>query len=285
MEKTLIADSGSTKTDWVVADRAHGCSVVSATFTSHGLNPRVLSASEIEKEMRRVSSVCGGSFDRIRFFGAGVGDQEMADIIERCLGSVFQCDDVKAFSDMAGAAVAVLGKSPGVACIMGTGSNSCHYDGNGIDMKTASLGYLIDDNGGGVAFGRRLLRDVFKKVAPADICEEFHRRYSLSVSDVVARIYKGAAPNRWMAEFMPFVSELRKHPYMEKMINSQLDLFFDLEFAVYPDIILKQEGIGFAGSVAYSLSDEIASGLERRGWSLRDIVAKPMDNLKYLTII
>ena len=180
---------------------------------------------------------------------------------------------------MAGAAMAVLGDRRGIACIMGTGSNSCHYDGTAIDRKSASLGYLLDDEGGGVAYCRRLLADVFKKIAPEDIIEDFNAKYDLTVSDVVNHLYRQPSPNRWISGFMPFLVEHLSHPYVQALVDSQTERFFDREFASYSDAELKEEGIGFAGTVAELLRPAIESAVLKRGWKLRSVIGKPLDSL------
>ncbi len=279
VKKILIADSGSTKTDWVKLSTDDNNPIEYETFACHGLNPVIIDSSEIAKELDNVRVHFGNQFDSIRFYGAGVGNPQMVKKIEECLANSFDCKDIKADSDMAGAAKAVLGNQPGIACIMGTGSNSCHYNGEKTDRKTASLGYILDDNGGGVAFGRRLLSDVFKNYAPEEIRNAFHERYRLTVPDVIENIYRKPASNRWIAGFMPFVIEHRHHPYMATMIAIQLQLFLDREFVTYTEKELKEEGIGFVGSVATLLSRDLQDNLECRGWKLRGIMAKPLDAL------
>ena len=162
---------------------------------------------------------------------------------------------------------------------MGTGSNSCHYDGEAIDRKSASLGYLLDDEGGGVAFCRRLLADVYKNIAPQDIIDVFEERYSLSVSDVVNNLYRKPSPNRWISGFMPFIVDNMTHPYIQSLVKSQTERFFDREFCSYTDYQLKEEGIGFIGSVADELKETIAATMQERGWRLRNIVRRPLDSL------
>lgn len=277
MKKILIADSGSTKTDWVKLTEGECSTLESETFTCGGLNPVLLDGMQITTELQKVRFRLGADFDKIRFYGAGVGNPQMADKIEKCLSDIFKCPDIKADSDMAGAAIALLGNTPGVACIMGTGSNSCHYDGKKIDKKRPSLGFILDDNGGGVAFGRKLLADIFKGIAPAEIRDAFHEKYQLTVPDVIDHLYRQPAPNRWLAGFMPFIIEHKRHPYMSVMIAVQLEYFFDREFMAYSEHELKEEGIGFTGSVAGFLTDEIHRNLDARGWKIRDIVARPLE--------
>lgn len=277
--RKLIADSGSTKTDWVKIIENDDSIPKFEAYSCRGLNPHFLSSEEIETELENVSNALGDSFDHIDFYGAGVGNPEMASVIKKCISHKFDCPMVRVDSDMAGAAQAVLGSTPGIACIMGTGSNSCHYDGCEIDRKTTSLGYIYDDCGGGVSFGRRLLGDIYKGMAPSDIEESFCQRYGLTVADVLDHTYRHPSANKWIAGFMPFIIEHRSNPYIADLIKTQIQLFFDREFHSYADNELKEEGIGFVGSVAYMLLDEISEELKSRGWKLRRILRKPLDNL------
>lgn len=277
--KILIADAGATKTDWVrlSLDDSSDCKVES--YSGIGISPLHHDADMIEEELRLVRASLGESFDKIRFFGAGIGSPVIAGKMEAILSEMFSCRNIKADSDMSGAARAVLGDTPGIACIMGTGSNSCHYDGRAIDRKSASLGYLLDDEGGAVAYCRWMLSDVFKRIAPDDIVEKFNLKYGLSVSEVVDHLYRRPSPNRWIAGFMPFLIENLAHPYVKALVKSQTEVFFNREFMSYTDKELKDEGIGFVGSVADVLKAFIEEEMGKRGWKLRQIVRNPIDAL------
>ena len=282
--KILIADAGATKTDWVslvIPDKTefhNGASNVES-YTGLGISPLHHDTDMIEEELRLVRASLGDSFDVIRFYGAGIGSPVIAGKMEAILSEFFSCRDIKADSDMAGAARALMGDTSGIVCIMGTGSNSCHYNGFEIDRKSASLGYLLDDEGGGVAYCSRLLSDVFKKIAPDDLIDKFDARYHLSVSEVVENLYRRTSPNRWIAGFMPFIVENFSHPYIKRLVDSQTEFFFDREFRSYTDSQLKEEGIGFVGSVADELRVSIEEAVNRRGWKLRGIVRTPIDSL------
>ncbi|MDE6561919.1 MAG: hypothetical protein K2K75_11105 [Muribaculaceae bacterium] len=276
--KILIADAGATKTDWVKLTLGHSGSE-EEFHTGIGISPLHNDTDMIEEELRLVRAALGETFDKICFFGAGIGSPLIAGKMEAILSEMFSCRDIKADSDMAGAAKALLGSESGIVCIMGTGSNSCHYNGEEIDRKSASLGYLLDDEGGGVSFCRRLIADVYKKIAPKDIIEEFEKKYSLSVSEVVNNLYRKPSPNRWISGFMPFIVDNLNHPYIRSLVESQIDIFFDREFCSYPEAELKEEGIGFVGSVAVELKSFIEAAMDRRGWKLREIVRRPLDSL------
>lgn len=277
--KILLADAGATKTDWVKLTLGTSSGHEEEYHTGIGISPLHNDTDMIEEELRLVRAALGETFDKIRFYGAGIGSPLIAGKMEAILSEMFSCKDIKADSDMAGAAKALLGSDPGIACIMGTGSNSCHYDGKEIDIKTASLGYLLDDEGGGIAFSRRLLADIYKGIAPDDIIEDFYRKYSLSVSDVVNHLYRQPSPNRWIAGFMPYITDNLSHPYIHSLVESQAERFFDREFVNYTEAQRREEGIGFVGSVADALKDIIEPAMQRRGWKLRGILKKPLDNL------
>ena len=278
--KILIADAGATKTDWVMLSSDSDYSEwAEERYTGVGISPLHHDTDMIEEELRLVRASLGDCFDKIRFYGAGIGTPLIAGKMEAILSEMFSSSDIKADSDMAAAATAVLGDNPGVACIMGTGSNSCHYDGKGIDRKSASLGYLLDDEGGGVAYSRRLLSDVFKGLAPKDVIDMFEGTYGLSVSEVVMHLYRRPMPNRWIAGFMPFIVEHASHPYVMQLIESQTERFFNREFASYPDKVLCEQGIGFIGSVADVLSPFVEKEMKKRGWRLRSIERQPLDSL------
>ncbi len=277
--KILLADAGATKTDWVKLTLGNKSGNEEEYYTGIGISPLHNDTDMIEEELRLVRASLGDSFDKIRFFGAGIGSPVIAGKMESILSEMFSCRDIKAESDMAGAAMALLGNGPGITCIMGTGSNSCHYNGEMIDRKSASLGYLLDDEGGAVAFCRRLLADVYKDISPKDIIEEFNARYSLTVSDVVNNLYRKPSPNRWISSFMPFLIDHFAHPYIQSLLEKQTEYFFDREFVAYSERELTDEGIGFVGSVAYELKPIIEAAMLKRGWKLRAIVKKPLGSL------
>lgn len=277
----LIADSGATKTDWVrLTVDAFGERIVS--YSGPGLSPLHHSGSFIRSELRNVAETLGSSFDRIRFYGAGIGTPDLELQMTGILSSSFNAEDITATSDVLGAAKALYGQHPGIACIMGTGSSSCHYDGRRIDYRVPSLGYILDDDGGGVAFGRRLLADIYKQLAPAYIRDEFIGRYGLTKEGLIRHLYQEASPNRWMASFFPFIAEHMEDRYMSGLIESQIDRFLMREFSGYQKETLTEEGISFVGSVAQILQERIIKAVERRGWKMGIIIRKPIEKIHNL---
>lgn len=276
MKKILVADSGATKTDWVAVRIEEDGSRTSHAHTGPGISPLHHREDSIYSELRLVREELGAEFDQIRFYGAGLGTEAMRRKMVRCLADTFSCADIDAQGDMLGSARALLGDRPGVACIMGTGSNSCHYDGEKIDFQPSSLGYLLDDEGGGVAFGRRLLADLFKGMMSREVTDLFNARYNLSYEELIENLYRRQSPNRWIAQFTHFLIENQDLPEISSLIDDQLARFLDREFAAYPEDALKREGVAFAGSMAFLLQDRIRREFERRGWKLADVVRRPV---------
>lgn len=275
----LLADAGSTKTDWVRLTKNQHSASVDGTYSGPGISPVHDDSESICNKLLAVSDNLAKSFDRIRFYGTGVGAPLFVKKIEDCIASIFSCSDIKADSDMAAAAHAILGNRPGIACIMGTGSNSCHYDGKTIDRKSTSLGFILDDDGGGVAFGKRLLADIFKCIAPEDIRDKFFNRYNLQTADVIEHIYRQPYPNRWIAGFMPFITDNINDPYISCIVDSQIERFVEREFVKYSDSELKEEGVGFVGSIAVLFADRIRNEFNKRNWKIRKFTAKPITEL------
>lgn len=274
----LFADAGATKTLWLkVATNSDGTSI-SENYTGRPISPTFHDSAAIKEELQRVCSAVGGSFDKIRFYGTGIGSPSIISKMATLLSEVFECPDIVVDNDLVGAAHAALGSDPGIACIMGTGSNSCHFDGEKIDRKVASLGFILDDEGGGVAFGRRLLSDYFKCLTPSDISQGMKQNFNLTAEETVERLYKQTSPNRWIASFMPYIIENLSHPYMQSLVRNQVARFLDREFSQYPDSQLQEEGIGFVGSVAWLLQDILKEELQRRGWKLRNISKYGLSN-------
>lgn len=276
MKKILAADSGATKTDWIAVHIDVDGN--RRTFSYSGPGVSVLHHEEdmIHSELCLVREELGAEFDEIRFYGAGLGTDAMRRKMHHCLAEVFSCGDIEAQGDMLGAARALLSENPGVACIMGTGSNSCHFDGTRIDFQPPSLGYLLDDEGGGAAFGRRLLADLFKGILPEDVRNRFEAKYHLSYEELIENLYRKPSPNRWIAQFSQFLSANQDMPEISALIDSQIARFFDREFAAYPEETLKTEGVAFAGSIAYIFRDRIQQEFIRRGWKLGVITRRPV---------
>jgi len=210
----LVAESGSTKTQWcaVFPDR------IEVLENTPGINPVFLTGEEIEGIIRPVS---GGIdplvLDAVYFFGAGCASISTKEKIGKAIFSVFDVPEIIIDSDLIAACLSLAGNRPAIIGILGTGSNSCLWNGAEIEERTPSLGYILGDEGGGVSIGKQLVSDFLKKQMPVDLQVKFSETYDISVENVVERVYQLPLPNRYLAGFAPFVENNRMHNYCNKL--------------------------------------------------------------------
>ena len=280
MEKTdsyiLIADSGSTKTDWLL--KAEGTAVAVAMLHTQGINPihqsddvilgilrsELASAAIVAPHLAgrgpRQERSALPSLAAIRFYGAGVRpDQEQR--MEHLLRQVFpQCADVQARSDMLGAARALLGHQAGLACILGTGANSCLYDGERIVANTPALGYILGDEGSGAVLGRRFLNALYKGRLYEGAAEEFEQPMA----------------NRWLASLAEYVASRIAHPEVEQLVVENFRLFIRHNLQPYrrPDL-----PVSAVGSIAFFFRPQLQQAAQAEGYHLGKILRSPIDGL------
>ena len=272
----LIADSGSTKSDWVVL--GENKEVVLKTKTK-GINPQLLTASQIfeiidgNNDLKSVKE----NIDNVLFYGAGCGGEDSKLKIEKVLISFFLKAKVKIEEDLT-AAVHGTTSSPGVICILGTGSNCCYFDGKNIIIHQASLGYAIMDEGSGNFFGKQLLKSYFYNKMPLELHEKFKSNFNLSLESVLKSLYEDENPSAYLAGFARFLIENRSNNAMAKIINVGVFELFDNLIMCYSKE-LEQHPIHFVGSIAYYLQEDIKIEANKRGIKIGSFVKKPMDNL------
>ena len=282
----VIADSGSTKTTWRVVLRGH----LSFDVATAGINAvrddeatirqtvqRACAAIRDEFLEGRASSLASESSPTaIYFYGAGCLPAFTAPL-KRVLAEVFPMSECVVESDLLGAAHALYGKAEGIACILGTGSNSCLFDGQRIVQNVSPLGWILGDEGSGAVLGRRLVGDVLKGQLPETVCSVFLQRFGLQVSDIIEAVYRKAQPNRFLASLVPFLAEHRDVEAVHALLVGEFRRFFVRNVAAYSRRDLP---VGFVGSVAYHFSDELAEAAEAEGFVLGDILQSPMDRLE-----
>ena len=252
----IITDSGSTKTDWAFVSAKGDCTI----HSSAGCNPYFMTLSEIEALFSsvRLSMPQGEDISHIWFYGAGCTPGEKSAMVLRALAKVFgnECrTDVE--TDMLGAARALCGTCEGIACILGTGSNSCHYDGEKIIANTPPLGFILGDEGSGANLGKLFVGSVLKDQLSPAIKEEFLRHYG-PVGDIIDRVYRKPFPNRWLASLSPFICQHLGDPEVRQLVKGAFKDFFVRNIFNYCRPDLK---IGMIGSVAHhygSIITEVA---------------------------
>lgn len=282
---TLIADCGSTKTEWaIISDKAPDYAVI--TFRTSGFNAAVTPPEDIRHilESEVIPRLAGTAVSRICFYGAGCIGGEVDERLRGLLAQAVPDAEIEIAGDLLGAARALFGGRPGIACILGTGSNCGVYDGREITLNTPPMGYILGDEGSGAVLGRKLINIIFKHpgLLPADIIEDFNLTYNLSKADIIERVYRQPAANRFLASFCPFIRKHLSHPVINDLVATSFEEFL---LANLPAELLRPEDsraslpIGFVGSIAFHFSDILTEVCTRHGLSCPTILAAPLPAL------
>lgn len=269
----LIADSGSTKVDWrAIKDDG---SIVE--ISTEGINPVFITPEEIVKILsQKLLPVIGSGVKNVYFYGAGVVSPQLIATLSESFKKVFPESETFAASDVLAAARALCGHNPGIACIMGTGSNSCFYDGENIAKNVRAGGFILGDEASGGVLGKKLISDFIKGLLPAHIQAEFDKRYDLDYMKVVEKVYKQPMPSRFLASFAPFINEFIADPYMENLVNTSFDEFFKRNISQYD---YKNHTVNFVGSIAFYFKDKLVAAAERNGMKVGRVLKTPIEGL------
>ena len=271
----LIADSGSTKTDWCLMDG----NIVMKRIKTKGFNPFFETEKEIEYELSNalVPKIPRGTkIDAIHFFGAGC-TPEKAPIVARAL--MMQVSDearVEVCSDMVGAARALCGNEPGIVCILGTGSNSCEYDGKKIVKNVSPLGFILGDEGSGAVLGKILVGDLLKNQLGEELKEKFLTQYKLTTAEIIDRVYRQPFPNRFLASLQPFMEDNLDNEAIFYLVMEAFSHFIARNVMQYD---YQHLPVHFTGSVAYAYRKVLEKSAELTGIRLGIITNSPMEGL------
>lgn len=270
----LIADCGSTKTDWVLCE---GDDII-ARVRTQGLNPTHQESEEIFEILSAelTDEITAHKPQKIYFYGAGCAYETANNRMRHALEGIFATKEIEINSDLLAAARALCKHEEGIACILGTGSNSCLFDGEKIIDNTPSLGYILGDEGSGAHLGRQLISDCIKKQLPKKICDKFFEQYDLSVATILEKTYHSSLPNRWLASFTPFLSEHKLVPEINTMLKQCFKQFFQRNTMTYRRSWLP---IHIIGNIGIHFSEEIKETAESLGLSIGNIVDSPMNGL------
>lgn len=270
----LIADSGSTKTSWYISDEQGN----SKMFHSNGINPFFRDTSDIYNELTKVfSELEKASICNIYFYGAGIINPEKGQIVSAALQGIFPKADIETQSDLLAAARATLGNNEGIACILGTGSNSCFYDGHKILKNVPPLGYILGDEGSGAVLGKKLVADYLKGLLPHKLSAKFKAQYNISYSDFLNRIYKKEKPNQFLAQFAPFLKENISDKYCENLVKTSFQEFVNKNIIQYKKA--KNIPICFVGSLAYFFKNQLTEVLNSNHLQTGTIEKEPLPGL------
>lgn len=272
----LIADAGSTKVEW--ASLAADGTVVKR-HTSGGINALLAEAEDVASAFREVREELGGTgtFSEIHYYGAGCATERVCTRMKELIGEVWTSPEIHVESDLLGASRALFGDKPGIACILGTGSNSCLYDGQKIANNVPSLGYVLGDEGSGAALGKRLVSDAFKRRVPDKICNDFLSEYGLTLESILDSVYRSPAPNRFLASLVPFISKTLWNPYIYSIVLEEFKRFITRNVAAYEGA--HSLPVSFVGGIACGFEEILRKAASSQGFEVFQVMKAPMEGL------
>lgn len=269
----LIAESGSTRTEWALVEDNH---LVQRVFTE-GLNPFFQTRREISRSVRLglPESFFKKKLDQVYYYGAGCSSYEKKNILGASLVAQFKTP-IQVESDLLAAARGLFKCEAGIACILGTGSNSCFYDGKIIVKNVKAAGYILGDEGSGAVLGKLFLADLLKGLAPKELANEFHEKFRISVNDVMESVYNLPFPNRFLGTIAYFLGDYMDNEYVYNLLTNNLRSFFNRNICQYDYI---NYPIGFVGSLAYAYPDILQEVAQEFGVEIDVIEETPMNGL------
>lgn len=284
----IIADSGSTKTHWCML-AANG---QSSDFLTDGINPfyqtQEAMCNSVKNQLlpQMGHLMWAGKITHIFFYGAGC-TPEKSPLVQKALAAVFKDADVQVESDMVGAARGLLQHKKGIACILGTGSNSCLYDGERIVKNVPSLGFILGDEGGGAVLGKRLVADLFKNQLGADLMDLFVQEYGVTQADLIDHVYRQPFPNRYLASLSKFCAAHLDDKRIYDLVYDHFTEFVVRNLEQYyqdeNDVEIEDThtlSVGFVGSIAYYYKSVLQQVMDDMGFAISKIMQDPIEGLK-----
>lgn len=265
---TIIADSGSTKTSWLLTDEEGQRS----TFETPGINPVRDSEDSISDIL---TSLPQAPVSHLYFYGAGC-IPPFSDALKALLQRRFPQARIVVDSDLMGAAIALCGNQEGIACILGTGSNSCLYDGERIVANVSPLGYILGDEGSGAVLGRNLVGDLLKGQMSPALLEAFTQETGLTRTDIITNVYRQPMPNRFLASLAPFLERHRQEPLIRAFLIKNFRRFFRRNVALYHRPDLK---VNFVGGIANTFASELSEAARQEGLTLGHVIQRPIEQM------
>lgn len=272
----LIADCGSTKIDWCVVENGE---VKKQVFTS-GINALLMTEEQIRESLalELAQEVAEFEIESVYYYGAGcLFDDICANVRRAIAANVPTAKTIEVHSDLVAAARALCGNQEGIACILGTGSNSCFWDGEKIADNVSPLGYILGDEGSGAVLGKLLVGDVLKKQLPEELCEKFLKEYELDRQKIIESVYKKPAANRFLASLSPFLSKNIEEPAIHRLVLNAFKSFFVRNIENYKDY--KNYAVSFVGSVAYYYREVLEEAAKAVDIKIGTVIKSPMEGL------
>ena len=271
----LIAESGASKTEWRVIKNKNEIH----TVATEGFNPYVHSVDILKKiiETNIVKNNTKENVKSIFFYGAGCGSPKNKEIVKEAFQVFFQNAVIEVEHDLMGATRAACGNEKGIVCILGTGSNSCLYDGKKIREHIPSLGYILGDEGSGTAMGKILLTKIIRKQLSAEVIHLFHSTYSLNEEMLLQKVYKETSPSKYIASYTKFLSANIALPEIYQIVSESFQGFFDSILLHYPHY--QTTPVHFIGSIAFYFSSLLHKIAFEKNIHIKNIIQSPIQNL------
>jgi N-acetylglucosamine kinase-like BadF-type ATPase len=270
----VIADSGSTKTTWVLSDQKNG---TTHTVQTSGINPFYQDETGIKDMLNNEFSFTFTEIQEIHFYGAGCTNSSVNNIVKKALSAFFSTNNIEVESDLMAAARSLCQHNAGIACILGTGSNSCYYNGKTIEQQVSPLGFILGDEGSGAVLGKRLIADILKNQLPQTVVKKFFETYKTTQQEIMENIYRKPFPNRYAAKFTRFIGENIDQPALQKLVATEFDLFFRRNVLQYPMAV--KLPVHLAGSIAWYFSDILKKVAQKHKLTIGKIEQAPMAGL------
>ncbi len=271
----LIIDSGSTKSDWVLLDDENN----QTFFTTMGFNPYFHDEKTIIDAILANDGLkkCANKVVSVHFYGAGCSSPELNLIVENAFRKVFTEADVFVGHDLTACAYATYQGKPSISCIIGTGSNSCYFDGDKVSEVIPALGYILGDEGSGSYFGKQLLASFLYKKLPKNVEEDFIKEFDLNKDKIVENVYMKPNANVYLASFMKFISKHAEEEFFKTMVYEGMKKFIETHVCCYENY--KSTDVHFIGSLAFIFKNELQKAADELGVKIGQIIQKPIGGL------
>ncbi len=270
----LIADSGSTKTEWCLLNGKKQTIIL-----SQGMSPYFINGKQMEEIIAKevLSALKKTKVDEIYFYGTGCSNPENASIVKKALKNIFLNAKIAVDTDVAGAAKGLCGDEKGIACILGTGSSSCYYNGKRIVKSSPGLGYILGDEGSGAYLGKKVIQHFLYNIFDDDLRARFDAKFVTTSNEILNAVYKKPLANRYLATFAIFLAENRGNYMIENIIEDGFNDFFNMQISKYPES--HSLPINFTGGIAFGFRDVLAQMCKNNHLQLGNILKNPMEGL------
>ena len=275
----IIVESGASKSDWrLIGEDGKEKVKVLAGGTNVSTMQMKSIAETIHATGQMIKDSAEGEISSVHFYTAGVITDEISTALSSALGSVFPDAEVEIQNDLTAAARAACGHSPGIVAILGTGSNSCQYDGKEIVKRVYSSGYILGDEGSAATLGKLFIADFLKGLVPEHIARDFSSRYDSSYATIVENVYRsGSSPSGYLGSFAPFIMEHYSDPYVKSLVDGNFRSFFRRSVRQYD---YEDCPVGIVGGFGYALREIILSVAEEEGVKISGFMQCPIEGLK-----